>query len=359
MRLPGPLYHISARRLRPLLLALFLGAATLVPATAGAASPALVTAFPLPAAPQNVAVESPTRIWATLPSADAIAELRIVDDGNYELRTHSLPAGSGPYDLACAGGVVWYTARGANRIGRLDPSTQPPTITEYDIPTPGSRPTSLAVSAGDPTRIWFTENAADQMGLLTVWADLRGEFEEYPLPEDLQGAELQDVTVQSAKILWVTAPAVQRVLRFSTDGGSFYPVPVGSIEATPWSVTMVGQYPWFTEPASGCIGSYNPSTLLFIPWRCLDDPASEPFDLVSMGDYLYFTQRGGHRVGRLPIRGLGRAEELALPGAYPNGIAADGDGALWIAAAGTHQLVRWRVPFFHRVHLPLVMSNRS
>jgi virginiamycin B lyase len=51
----------------------------------------------------------------------------------------------------------------ANKIARLSPSTG--VVTEYDVPTPNSQATGMAV--GPDGNIWFTEEHGSKIGCLT------------------------------------------------------------------------------------------------------------------------------------------------------------------------------------------------
>src|SRR6516162_7624310 len=77
----------------------------------------------------------------------------------YELPTPK----SRPHDPAVApDGSLWYTAQGANKLGRLDPQTGQ--FKEYPLKTPGSGPHGLV--ADKDGNIWFTAIAGGYVGKL-------------------------------------------------------------------------------------------------------------------------------------------------------------------------------------------------
>lgn len=57
-------------------------------------------------------------------------------------------------------GSIWFTESGANRVGRIDPTTLE--LTEFEIPTADSRPAGIAADANNV--IWFTERGANKIG---------------------------------------------------------------------------------------------------------------------------------------------------------------------------------------------------
>jgi virginiamycin B lyase len=65
---------------------------------------------------------------------------------------------------ALAAGALYFTEYPGNRIGRMDPTGN--LLAEYDVPTPDSVP--IQIAAGPKRTIWFTENAANQIGRLRI-----------------------------------------------------------------------------------------------------------------------------------------------------------------------------------------------
>jgi len=84
----------------------------------------------------------------------------------------------GPYGVTVdAHGVVWGTMQGGNSLVKIAPG-QP--IAEYEIPTPGSSPSDVAVDAsGNP---WFVEFRGNKVGKFS-----EGKFSEYPVPGEWAG----------------------------------------------------------------------------------------------------------------------------------------------------------------------------
>jgi len=79
----------------------------------------------------------------------------------FPVRTDAGPAGitAGP------DGNVWFTEYRipGNKIGRITTSG---TITEFPLPTPGSKPQGIAL--GPDGAIWFTEQGVDRIGRLSI-----------------------------------------------------------------------------------------------------------------------------------------------------------------------------------------------
>jgi virginiamycin B lyase len=73
---------------------------------------------------------------------------------------------------------MWFVEEIGNQIGRITPSG---VVTEFPIPTPGSRPTGI--TAGPDGNLWFTESryetpGANKIGRITP----SGVITEYSVP---------------------------------------------------------------------------------------------------------------------------------------------------------------------------------
>ena len=69
-------------------------------------------------------------------------------------------SGSNPVGIVAAGdGTLWYTDRGLNVVGHMQPDGS---LTTFDLPTPNAGPWGVVV--GPDGAIWFTERAGDGDG---------------------------------------------------------------------------------------------------------------------------------------------------------------------------------------------------
>ena len=134
--------------------------------------------FVLPGAsnPEGIAMGPGRELWVTLDGSNAIA--RIKPSGaivTYALPTpNALPS---QFNLALAqasaitrgaDGALWFLESQANKIGRISLSGH---ITEYAIPTPGSRPSGIAACTqpcGGDCDVWFTESRSNKVAKLIV-----------------------------------------------------------------------------------------------------------------------------------------------------------------------------------------------
>lgn len=137
--------------------------------------------------------------------------------------------GSAPHDIVVDGnGIVWYTAIGANKIGRFDPSTEQ--FREFDIPTPSSRPHGL-VADGDGN-IWFTEQGASKIGRLDP---ATGEIEEFSTPTPGSGPH---TPIMGDGVLWFTEQNASKIGRLDVATGEIVEFPTPTPNSSPYGIIL-------------------------------------------------------------------------------------------------------------------------
>lgn len=343
---------------RKLRIATLLAVVTVFVATAltfaQSTTPAFTTFLLTQGTPFRVCVESPQTIWYTLPAQNALGRLTLPSLGLPSDTRHLLPtANSEPYDVACAGGLVWLTERLGNKIAAFNPATNG--WTEYTIPTANSQPVGLEVQTGATTEVWFAERAGNKIGRLSVNAQGAGVFNEYASP--VAGMQLEDVDLASPGIVWFTAPGSRQIGRFNLNlwqtPGAFGFEYTGAT-SQPWNIAMgdAGN-PWFTDRAGNRVGQFAPGTQTNIIWYPLPGTNSQPSAIETYAGKVWFSEIGRQRVARLEPPATTVREQLVTGSAF-TGISFDANACAWLADSAQNRLVRWCSPYFRAIYLPLI-----
>lgn len=256
-------------------------------------SAAAISEFPLitNSSPVGITTGPDGNLWVAESSADRIA--RVTPAG--AVTEFTLPASREPLDIASAGGLVWFTERTGDRIGRLDPNAGSiagiqASIVEFIVPGTGSRPTGIA--SGPDGNVWFTQPGSDQIGRIT------------PL-----GA----------------------VTEFAVSGPGSMPT---GIAAGPDNAL------WFTEAGSHQVGRITTAGVVTNEFK-LPALATSRLGAITQGPdgALWILDEGIDYVRRLNTSGV----ESRFPGP-PNsgldGIASGPDGALWLTEARAGKVAR-------------------
>lgn len=336
--------------------------------SAASAAPALadenfLVEYPVPRAngqPRNIVVESPGRVWFTLPGANAIGRLVVTTSTNFTFTIFDVPtAASEPYDLAFDGTYIWFTEKAGNKIGRLTVANG--NIVEYPVPTANSQPTGIDVAPNG--KVWFVQKTGNK---IASFDPTNSQFSETPYTRS--GGQLEDVAVESATKIWFTAPGVNRAVQFVTTNSSFVEVVVSDFGVPPYPAATIamGQdgAPWIAAETKDLVGRFTPGTLALWRWYQTPTAGGGTYGIApaSSGNlqYVWFTERDAGRVGLLLTRSTGQLisivdRPLGSPNSRPLGVAVDDDGHAWIAESGSNMIAEWRPPYFFFVYLPVVI----
>jgi virginiamycin B lyase len=321
-----------------------------------------MTAFPLPwpnSQPLHIVIESPTKAWFTLPGADAVASLTITSTVSYAFARYPVTVASEPYDLALAGDYVWFTLRSANQIGRLHKATG--IIDYYNVPTADSAPTGIDVAPGG--MVWFAQENGNRFGRLDPSDGTIVEFL-YQRPS----AGLHDLVVQNDDIIRGTAPNVQRVVAYviTQSGASFLEESTATTNSQPRYMALSGNVTYISAENSNLVGRYAPGTLSIWRWYTPYTPnsglAAIDINVHDGVNRIWTAQRNNNSVLMIETTSGGALtfmwqQSLPSPNSQPVGLSVAQDGAIWLTAPGSNEIVVWSPPYLdlRKSYLPFVI----
>lgn len=163
-----------------------------------------LTTFPISGLAFDIAAD-PDRSLLWVANDDTLVELTPSTGAR---RNFAVPAGTRIYRLAVSrDGVVWFTSRGRNAIGRYDPSTS--IFKFFQLPTNIAccyLPEDLTI--GPDGRVWFTAPGPVEAGGLVGSIDNSGEFvfrRVHPGSPAEALNELGDIVTGPDGAVWLTA----------------------------------------------------------------------------------------------------------------------------------------------------------
>lgn len=273
--------------------------------------------------------------------------------------------GSNPHDIVVDGnGIVWYTAIGANKIGRFDPTSEQ--FQEFNIPTPSSRPHGLV--ADESGNIWFTEQRASKIGKLDP---ATGKIQEFPTPTANSGPH---TPIMGDGALWFTEQSASKIAKLDVATGEIEEFPTPTPRSSPYGIILdadgnpwyaalsahriamvdaqtgeITEHPtptdgsgtrriaidskgklWFTEYNVGKIGSYDPATGEFQEYDT-ESASSGPYAIwVDIHDNVWFSLTSSHKIGRFDQdTGTLHEYDMPTPNTTSRFIYADSEGRVW------------------------------
>lgn len=235
---------------------------------------------------------------------------------------------SRPHDPAAApDGSLWFTGQRANILGRLDPKTG--TIREYRLKTPDSGPHGLV--ADNEGNIWFTANYKGYIGKLNPST---GEVVEYKMP-DPAAKDPHSLVFGNKGVLWFTCEGSNFVGRLNPETGAVKLTSSPTPGSLPYGIVVSAQgIPFYCEFGSNKLASIDPVTMSITEHRLPD--GARPRRLAAVGDTIYYTDYARGCLGQLNPA-TDKVKEWRSPGgaaSKPYGIAATADGVIWYSESG-------------------------
>lgn len=229
---------------------------------------------------------------------------------------------------------LWFTETGKNKIARIDPSGK---ITEYAIPTKGSKP--FDIQHGPGGAMWFTESGVGKIGKI----DSTGKITEYSVGE---ANDAPTSLMEQSGAIWFTEIGSGRIGRLTTSGA------VSHIAAGPGQLT--GD---ITNSSDGALWATKKSSVL----RLKPDGTQTEFPLpgvVNTG--AIFGHDDGVYIGAikadgqgaiLSVSATGQVQEYDLPRKHllPAALALDPDGGFFMTVSsyppGHSVSMIWKLQF--------------
>ncbi len=135
-----------------------------------------------------------------------------IDAKTEKVTQWSPPTQGTPQRLAIdADGIVWFTERTGNKLGRFDPKTE--TFKEYPLPGPSASPYPIIV--GKDNGIWYGSTDQDLIGRLDP---ATGKVVEYPFPHS--EAMMREFFLDAQGRIWFATPTNNRVGYFYLAGAN-------------------------------------------------------------------------------------------------------------------------------------------
>ena len=129
-----------------------------------------VTEFPVPTAgsnPTGIAAGPDGALWFTEGHGQKIGRITTAGTVTEVASTTGFPTDI----VAGPDGALWFTEQGGNKIGRI---TVAGVVTEFPVPTAASGPTGIV--AGPDGALWFTENSGLKIGRITTAGTITNEY---------------------------------------------------------------------------------------------------------------------------------------------------------------------------------------
>ena len=305
------------------------------------------------ALPIGVAVTgtNPVHVWIAEYGLNRIRQVTFTDTAHYAQAVYPITSTvtSGPYRITVDGNNVWFTERGANRVGRLN------ALTGHLDEFYGH---GLSLNAG-LTDIKVAPDGAVWIGGQNIRRLIRLQVNSL---SDYAFAEYTDtlrpgfsvapafLAIANSDLVWLTAPEANyyKVAQFNAASQDFV-WPILRVGSVPRGVATTPGYAWLADEARNEITQIELGTLTLANSF---GPITHPVEIAAAAPHVFWVTQDDGRgaIARFVYTSVVSFQissaALPMPGLHLTGIAAAPDNSVWVAAYA-----------LMRVYLPLVLRN--
>lgn len=249
--------------------------------------------------------------------------------------------GARPYSVAVgADGSIWFTEEGANKIGHLDPKTGE--FKEYPL-TDEKNVAPHGLVADQYGNIWFAASSGGFIGKLEPKA---GKVTVFKMP-DPKATDPESLAFDSKGTLWFTVQKANMVGKLEPASGAITLKQVPSQNARPTGILVLKRgIPMFAESGVGKIGSVIPDSFTLHEFPLPQGTRARRIAVAQNDNTLYFTDFVSGNLGTLDVS-LGALYMLPTPGgseAAPYGLTVASDGTVWYCETGVepNNIIRYK-----------------
>jgi virginiamycin B lyase len=276
----------------------------------------------------------PIRKLSALILATTLSMFAAVQTLNVQIKEYEVPTPhSRPHDPALApDGSLWYTGQGANKLGRLDPTTGQ--FKEYPLKTPGSGPHGLV--ADRDGNIWFTAISGGYVGKLDPKT---GDIAEY---RPSNGAQIDPHTpvFDHDGILWFTNEGTNYIGRLDPKTGQMTLTKSPTPHAVPYGIVITkDNAPFFCEFGTDKLATIDPKTMTVREYTLPAADARPRRIALAPDGTVYYTDYARGYLGHFDPAAGKLLKEWPSPGgtgSEPYGIAITSDGEVWYSESGVN-----------------------
>jgi streptogramin lyase len=244
-------------------------------------------------------------------------------------------AQSGPYRIAVAGNEVWFTERGANRVGRLNAVTGQ--LDEFYGHGLSTNAGLIDIKVAPDGAVWMGGQTVQRLIRLTVSSPSVYAFTEYTdtaRPTFVVAPSF--LAVENSDLIWLTVPTANywKVAQFTPSSEQFvWPnLPTGSL---PMGVAATPGFAWLADNGHNAIAQVEVGTLTLVNSF---GPITRPVEIAAETNKVFWMTQDDERgsIGRLIYTNTVsyRVDSFAMPVSKLRltGIAAVPGSGVWSVA---------------------------
>jgi virginiamycin B lyase len=225
------------------------------------------------------------RIWFVGQRGDYLGWL---EPESGEIGRLDLPAGTGPHNqIVDAEGHIWIAGNRDSYIGRYDPANGQ--FMRIEMPNGIPRdPHTLIMDQGGQY-LWFTAQGANRVGRLNV-----STYDLDVIDIPTEGARPYGIEIAPDGMVWVALLGTNKLAAINPDTLQLTEVNLPREEARPRRIGITDNgYVWYVDYAEGYLGAFDPQTTGVQEWRAPAAENSRPYGMaVDAMNRIWFVETG-------------------------------------------------------------------
>ncbi len=164
----------------------------------------------------------------------------------------------------------------------------------------------------------------------------------YPIPA--AGSEPTNIIALAPNQVWYTmqnANAIGKLVVAGNGQATHTKYDVPTVNSAPYDLVWDGQYIWFTQRLGNKIGRLNPANGQVIEYT-IPTPNSRPMGIaIAPNGDVWFAEKDGDKIARFkPATATFDEYSFTTPGAKPEDVATSSNDSIWFTAPGLKSVIR-------------------
>ena len=219
----------------------------------------------------DVADAQASKVWFVGQGDDYIA---VLDTASGDMKRFDLDEGAGPHNLILDEGKVWYAGNRDAHIGRFDPATE--TFHRIDMPD-GHPQDPHTLIAGDDRYLWFTAQGANVVGRLDRQTE---QVEVIEVPTDR--ARPYGIVLDEDGRPWVAMVGTWKLATIDPATLELKEIELPRADARPRRIAVGSDGGiWYVDYAGGHLGRYDPDTGNIREWQSPYGAQARPYAMAA------------------------------------------------------------------------------
>ncbi|GJL98053.1 MAG: hypothetical protein DHS20C06_18700 [Hyphobacterium sp.] len=199
-----------------------------------------------------------------------------------------LPDGTGPHNqVVDSEGMVWFAGNRDAYIGRYDPESGQ--LLRIDMPDGIPRDPHTLIFDQGGQYLWFTAQGANKIGRLNV-----STYDIDIIDVPTEGARPYGIEIDAHGTVWVVLVGTNKIAAINPNTLLLVEITLPREAARPRRVDVTSNgYIWYVDYAEGYVGAFDPETNGVQEWRAPSAENSGPYAMIADSqDRIWFVETG-------------------------------------------------------------------